>query len=548
MRCHPRPLLPWRRHHAECQPGPARAPVPAAALERDQRLNELAARAGVLRTTLDHMAQGISVVDSDLRLVAWNQKFLDLLGFPERFATEHIAFEEFVRYNAERGEYGPGDIEEQVRARVAVARQFQPHRFKRTRPDGKVIEIRGEPLPGGGFVTTYTDITESERAAAALRKSEERFRDVAEFSNDWFWEQDAEFRFTFVSVGISKISLIDPEQVIGRRRWDLPILSVSDAGWTEHRTQLERHETFRDFVYQMPAIDGGTRWCTISGKPVFGEDGSFQGYRGTGRDITAQKRNEDAIHQLNHTLEERVRERTLRLEASNRELEAFSYSVSHDLMSPLRSIGGFAQVLRDHYSAHLDAGGLDHLERILAATRRMAQLIDDMLALGRIARTPVHRRSVDLTELALAAAEELRRLEPHPVEFVTPGPLWAEADPSLLRVVLDNLLRNAWKFTRPSAAARVEFGCIAKGRVREFFVHDNGVGFDMRYADRLFRPFQRLHLPDQFEGSGIGLATVQRIVAQHGGEVWAEAHPGQGTRFCFTLPEPSADVTRSAPA
>jgi len=540
-----RPLLPWRRRAREPHSAPARIGARATAIERDERLRELAARAGVLRTTLDHMAQGISVVDAELRLVAWNQRFLDLLDFPERFACEHIAFEEFVRYNAERGEYGPGDIDEQVRTRVAVARQFQPHCFKRSRPDGKTIEIRGEPLPGGGFVTTYTDITASEQAASALRQSEERFRDLAEFSTDWFWEQDAEFRFTQVSIGVSQLNLFDPRRVIGLRRWDLPLEGVREPEMAAHRAALERHEAFRDFIYQIPSLGGELRWCSISGKPVFGADGAFLGYRGTGRDITEHKRSEDAIRHLNQTLEQKVQERTLSLEASNRELEAFSYSVSHDLRSPLRGISGFAQVLRDRHSGQLDGDGLACLERILGATQRMSRLIDDMLALGRITRAPIHRQSIDMSALALSLADEIDSHEPHRVEFAATPRLFAWADPALIRVVLDNLLRNAWKFTRHAPEPSVRFEGEQRGGEIEFCVRDNGVGFDMRYAENLFRPFQRLHLQDEFEGSGIGLATVQRIVTQHGGEVRAQASPGKGACFYFTLPgvpvaEPSA--------
>ncbi len=544
-----RPLLPWRRRAPKPRSTPALRGAQTTADEREQRLRELAAGADVLRTTLDHMAQGISVVDAQMRLVAWNQKFLDLLGFPERFACEHIAFEEFVRYNAERGEYGPGDIEEMVRTRVALAKQFQAHCFKRIRPDGKVIEIRGEPLPGGGFVTTYTDITASEQAASALRQSEERFRDLAEFSNDWFWEQDAELRFTHISIGVSQLKLFDPKRVIGLRRWDLPLAGVSEAEMTKHREALLRREVFRDFIYQIPSLSGDLRWCAISGKPVFGTDGGFLGYRGTGRDITEQKRGEEAIRLLNQTLEQKVQERTLRLEASNRELEAFSYSVSHDLRSPLRSIGGFAQVLRARHAEPLDEEGRICLDRILGATQRMAQLIDDMLALARFTRAPIHRRPIDLSALAVSLAEELATHEGHRVHFSAAARLCASADPVLIRVVLENLLRNAWKFTRHTPKATVSFDGKLQGGEIEFCVRDNGVGFDMRYAEKLFHPFQRLHLQDEYEGSGIGLATVQRIVSQHGGQVRAEASPGLGACFYFTLPDaPTGARVASDPA
>ncbi|KAB2837492.1 MAG: PAS domain S-box protein, partial [Burkholderiales bacterium] len=391
-----------------------------------------------------------------------------------------------------------------------------------------------------------TDITESEKVAAALRKSEERFRDIAEFSNDWYWEQDVELRFSFFSGGMARAAFYDPSAALGKCRWDLPIEGVSEAQWAEHREALDQRLPFRDFVYQIRTPAGDVRWYSVSGKPIFGADGTFLGYRGTGSDITGQKASENAIRLLNLTLEQKVRERTLRLEASNRELEAFSYSVSHDLRSPLRSIGGFAQVLRQRHAAQLDRQAVEHLDRILAATHRMAQLIDDMLALAHITRTPIHRRQVDLSALALAVAEEVQAHELHRVHFLAAPGLVARADPSLLRIVLENLLRNAWKFTRRSSSPRVEFGLRDGPHGPEYFVHDNGVGFDMRYAEKLFRPFQRLHLHDDFEGSGIGLATVQRIVAQHAGEVWAQSTPADGATFCFTLPTPPAEAPEPA--
>jgi signal transduction histidine kinase len=223
------------------------------------------------------------------------------------------------------------------------------------------------------------------------------------------------------------------------------------------------------------------------------------------------------------------------LERSNRELEAFSYSVSHDLRAPLRAIDGFSKVLLASHADKLDAQGKGYLDRVRAATQRMSLLIDDMLNLSRITRGELRRETIDITALARGVAEELKRLHPeHAVRFEVDEGLTAEGDTRLVRIVLTNLIGNAWKFTSKTPQASIAVGRV-EGATSVFFVRDNGAGFDMTYADGLFRPFQRLHAQSEYEGNGIGLATVQRIVDRHGGKVWAEGAVGAGATFCFTL-------------
>ncbi|TAJ15050.1 MAG: response regulator [Planctomycetota bacterium] len=224
------------------------------------------------------------------------------------------------------------------------------------------------------------------------------------------------------------------------------------------------------------------------------------------------------------------------LENANRELEAFGYSVSHDLRAPLRAIDGFSRILLSDHAAQLDAAGRGHLERVRGATQRMGQLIDDLLSLSRITRLPMQREPVNVAAVAREVAEALReRHAERRVEFATPAELPVRADPRLLRILLENLVGNAWKFTSKTAAASIEVGGTRWHDADAFFVRDNGAGFDMEHAKRLFAPFQRLHSDRQFEGTGIGLATVQRIVQRHGGLVWAEAAPERGATFFFTL-------------
>jgi light-regulated signal transduction histidine kinase (bacteriophytochrome) len=249
---------------------------------------------------------------------------------------------------------------------------------------------------------------------------------------------------------------------------------------------------------------------------------------------------EESVRRLAAELAQRISDvtkRTAQLEAANRELEAFSYSVSHDLRSPLRAIDGFSQALLEDCAPQLDATGRAHLLRVREATQRMGHLIDGLLSLSRLTRSELHVVPLDLSSLARDLVVALQRSDPERrVEIVIAPRLTAHGDAGLLRVVLDNLLNNAWKYTSHREQARIEVGREMIDGGPAFFVRDDGAGFDMAYAGKLFGAFQRLHTSDEFPGSGIGLATVQRIVHRHGGRVWAQSAVDQGATFYFTLP------------
>ncbi len=252
--------------------------------------------------------------------------------------------------------------------------------------------------------------------------------------------------------------------------------------------------------------------------------------------LTQIQRRDIELQQAHTELEQRVEERTRQLVAANRELEAFSYSVSHDLRGPLEVINGFSHILQVELGNKLDPAARDYVQQINQATQRMAELIDDLLNLSRVGTTSMHREKVDLTAMVKSVADQLRRREPgRNVEFTIHDCPVVDGDSRLLRIVIENLLRNAWKYSSNRELSRVEFGCETRFGRTAYYVRDNGAGFNPGLADRLFKPFQRLHATSEFPGTGIGLATVQRIISRHSGEVWAEGAIDKGATFYFTV-------------
>jgi len=635
-------------------------------------------------------------------------------------------------------------------------------------------------------------------ARTELLESNQRLQDLAELSSDWFWEQDAEFRFTFTTVGAASKAGLDPAAHIGKTRWELPHQDISAETWRQHRALLDAHQPFCEFMIKRRGADGSIEYLSISGTPLFDASGAFQGYRGVGKNISERKRtelelrklslalehgplsvlitdraarieyvnsqfseqtgysaeesigrapsmlksgvtpaetyrdlwatitsgqvwhgellnrakngnlfwektsiaplkdergeithyvavkedvteqkkaekagraseekfskafhaspdsivisrletgelvevnegferisgysrdeaightaielglwtqadqraaliarlvsggevrniettlrrkgggerlvvisletidlagekclltigcdvterqraedalraSEEQLRELNAELEQRVIERTQQLETANRELHAFSYSVSHDLRAPLRGIEGFSRLLETEHADKLDAGAQEYVQRIRRASLRLGELIDDLLKLAHVTRGGVRRERVDLSRMAKDILAELCATAPErKVETAVEEGIVVEGDSRLLRVALENLLGNAWKFTSRNTLTSIRFGQAVRQGVTEIYVRDNGAGFDPKYAGKLFGAFQRLHTEQEFSGTGIGLATVQRVVHAHGGQIRAEAQPGAGATFYFTVAAPGGDGT-----
>ncbi|HKO45603.1 MAG TPA: PAS domain S-box protein [Pyrinomonadaceae bacterium] len=410
--------------------------------------------------------------------------------------------------------------------------------WRHRKKDGTVIDVE---------ITTHAIIFDDRHAELVLandvterKRNEEmvvRLAGIVESSEDAIFSKTLDGVITSWNKGAERLYGYSAAEIVGHSvSVLLPHARKGDL--TRILERLSRGERIEHFETTRLKKSGEQMEVSLTISTIKNSSGTIIGASTIARDITERKRAEEQIRRLNETLEQRVAERTTQLEAANKELEAFSYSVSHDLRAPLRHINGFSQALLEDYADKLDEEGKGFLQELRGASHEMAQLIDDMLQLARVSRSEMRREVVNLSEIAHEVMAALRKgdRERAVVINIEEG-LVAPGDKGLLRAMLRNLLGNAWKFTSKLALAEIAFGKDQKDGETFYFVRDNGAGFDMTYVNKLFGAFQRLHTANEFEGTGVGLATVQRIISRHGGRVWAEGTIGQGATFSFTLPD-----------
>jgi len=502
--------------------------------ERKADEQRLLGREARLSAVLDAAPDAIVIADGDGRIVLVNAQTESLFGYaraqlidqpieilvPERLQGRHVGHRrDFL-------------------AAPRVRSMGEGLELSGRRADGSEFPVAislspVETTEGALVIAAIRDATHAKQAEKALRDRETRFRALLEAAPDAIIIANRLGRIELVNAQTERIFGYPRDQLIGQ-----PIEILVPARYRQ------RHVGHREGYVAEPRVRSMGQGLELYGKRANGSEfpvaislspvETAQGALTIAaiRDVTERRLIEREVEALN----ERLIRDNAELAAVNRELEAFSYSVSHDLRAPLRAIDGFSQALLEDCGGDLGEVGHGYLSRVRRAAQRMGVLIDDLIKLSRVTRADMHLQDVDLSALAQRIAQDLRANEPDRMaDFEIQGGLAAHGDARLLQIVLENLMGNAWKFTAGRSPTRIEFGCCRHDDQTAYFIRDNGAGFDMGHADQLFRAFQRLHDAEQFPGTGIGLATVQRIVHKHGGRAWATAEVGKGATFYFTL-------------
>jgi len=506
------------------------------AREIKQRTDALAESEERFRGIMENTTSVVYVKDPDCRYLFINKRYEELFGITNGEIRGKSDYDIFPAEAAKA--FCSNDLKALASGRPLEFEEIAPHedgphtyvsvKFRLMGADGRPYAVAG----------ISTDITELKRSHEALVKSEESLENAQRIAHIGNWDLDIVANELRWSDEIYRIFGVAPQEFGATYEAFLGFVHPDDRDYVQscvNEALIEKRPYSIDHRILLP--DGAEKVVHEQGEVTFDPSGKPLKMSGTVQDITERKRAEDEVRKLAAELEERVARRTAQLEAANSELEAFSYSVAHDLKSPLRIISGFSQMLLKDYSERLDTTGADYLRRLHAASHRMGQLIDALLKLSQVMKAEMRSERVYLSGMARAIAADLRRVQPErKAEFVIEENLSAQGDSGLLRIVMENLVGNAWKFTGKRDVARIEFGSAGERDGRTvFFVRDNGAGFEMKYAEKLFDPFQRLHGPDEFPGTGIGLATVSRIIQRHGGEIWAEGEKDRGAAFYFTL-------------
>jgi PAS domain S-box-containing protein len=484
-------------------------------MEEDLQKSEV-----LLRAVLDLTPFPIALVDvEDNHIDFWSNSALTLFGHTAPTASEwfQIAYPD-PDYQLEVIDRWKASLE---KARLS-AQAVNVGAYRVTCRDGsvRICDIFVAFLEGS-LIVTFNDITERNN----LELDNSRFAAIVESADDAIIGKDLDGNIESWNSGAEVVYGYKAKEIIGKS-----ISLIMPPGhpdeYKELLTKRSSGDLIKNYETQRMRKDGKIIDVSLTISPIKNISGEITGASIIARDITEKKKQEKRMEQA-----------IAATEASNKELAAFSYSVSHDLRAPLRSIDGFSLALLEEYQEKLDETGKTYLERVRAATQKMGLLIDDMLKLSRITQSELKREAVDLSKMVLAIAEEHQKLNPdRSFDVTVQEGIMVQGDPYLMRIAMENLIGNAWKFTGKEVHPRIEFGTTVKDGETACFVRDNGAGFDMAYVGKLFGTFQRLHTADEFPGTGIGLATVQRIIHRHGGRVWAEGEIGKGATFYFKVP------------
>ena len=494
-----------------------------------------------LRAAIENLDEVVALTDADDRFVMVNRAFLKMSGVIAEFAGPRWTYEQYLRAGIAAGNVvgAIGREEEWIQERMA-ARRGASQQVELQLASGQWLLLRDQKLADGGTITWGLDISDRKRAEEALATSEAHFRAVFERSNAGIamWAVDG----IYIAANIAYCDFVGytAEQLIGKVAAGELRLPEDNEGFdlTGRMVRGEVAFTSRDRRYRRR--DGGEVWGRTTVAAVKGNDGMPQHFVSVVIDITEARQAGARNERLNLELEERVAERTVELRSALKELDAFAYSVSHDLRAPVGAVSGLAHLLRTGEAERLSDDGKRLLGMIEGNTERMVGLIEGLLRLSQLGRGAIKRVPLSMTELAREVVRDVAGTTQAEIRIdEMPG---CDGDPVILRQVWANLIGNALKYSRKREAARIDIGWDMEKRA--YFVRDNGVGFNMRHATKLFGAFERLHGEAEFEGSGIGLAIVQRILERHGGRIWADAVPDRGATFWFVVPAVAAARAR----